>query len=151
MRKLVQVFATVGFLGFCVFFATVGLAAEVGSKESIAEQEAHKLIDRVQGRWDALIDQDFKGAWEFETPGYKAAYDWKQYRAKFGMHIAWTGARVHRVEVHEDLVANPVAKVLVKVKYVALLAVESDEKIESERVLSEKWLKEGDQWYHLQE
>jgi len=131
-------------VAICLLFATVYFAnkqGEQGNDPAITKVET--LEERVLARWGALIKGDFLQAYQFETPGYRSVYTDSQYRAGFGAQVAWLEAKVESVHEQGDL-----ADVITRVKYQAILPGRAEIMV-SDRGVTEKWLREGDQWFHV--
>jgi len=51
-------------------------------------QEA-ELRQRVQARWNAVVNGNFREAYAFETPDYRKAHSEQSYRDEFGRQVRW--------------------------------------------------------------
>lgn len=102
------------------------------------------LKDRAEERWGALIKGDFEKAYTFSSPDFRAVVSAQQYRGKFGRALSWRLARV--VNVSYD--APTVATVSVEVTYRASLPGTGGEMIETQSLISEKWIYKNREWWY---
>jgi len=66
--------------------------------ELTAPQRA--LVERVRSRWAAVVERDFKQAYEFETPDYRASHTPEEYTGQFGTLAKWHVATVKELRYH---------------------------------------------------
>lgn len=131
-----------------VFFAHYafgqGPQAQEGASSSSAQQSEEAILrDRVEGRWQALIARDFRSAYDFETPSYRAMNPFEKFHGRFGGAVIWHVVRI--VEVRYD---DPtVARVKVAVEYSAPTSW-GDQAAKATTHISETWLKRDGQWWH---
>lgn len=137
---------------FLMFFV-IGCSEKDTTKinsEVVGQGNVTDLLEqRVQGRWDALIQRDFERAYEFLTPAYRNAYDLGYYKRQFGDRVGWLSAEVKSIQQE-----GQVAQVIVSVRYKTLLpfaAANGQNVVESATFLSEKWIKEGEVWFYIKE
>ena len=110
--------------------------ADVKSDEYIAE--------RALQRWNALIDGDFKKAYEFESPGYRKSKSLDYYRKQFGGWVAWTGARV----MHVKRLSDQLAEVRIHLEFDSYQSqTQSMQKDAS--YFNEKWIYTDDNWWYV--
>ena len=78
----------------------------------LTETQRFELDQRVRERWQALEQRDFKKAWEYSSPNYRAIFSKQLYAKKFSYAVEWelTGVEI----VNYDSVAA-VASVVVRV------------------------------------
>ena len=78
----------------------------------LTETQRSELDQRVRERWQALEQKDFKKAWEYSSPNYRAIFSKQLYAKKFSYAVEWelTGVEI----VNYDSVAA-VASVVVRV------------------------------------
>jgi len=122
-----------------------GLPAQEGVASSPAQRSDDETIlrERVEGRWQALIARDFRAAYDFETPSYRAMNPFEKFHGRFGGAVIWHVVRV--VEVRYD---DPtVARVKVAVDYSAPTSW-GDQAAKATTHISETWLKRDGQWWH---
>ena len=136
----------------------VSKSAELQSDQAGADTENNdleiSLKERVESRWQALIRRDFDGAYEFNTPSYRALYSKEQFGRNFGNAINWSAAKVQGVSFKEDEKdkesdANSdsisVAKVAVLLEYSLMIAGLPQN---ASTTVHEDWvLRDGVWWY----
>lgn len=49
----------------------------------LSEAQRGQLLERVNGRWQALIDHDYAKAWEYGTPAFRAVFPQNLYVQRF--------------------------------------------------------------------
>ena len=115
--------------------ATLG-GASVNSDEYIAE--------RASRRWKALIEGDFKKAYEFESPGYRQSKSLDYFRKQFGGWVAWTGASV----MHVKRLSDHVAEVRIHLEFDSYQSqTQSMQKDAS--YFNEKWIYADNNWWYV--
>jgi hypothetical protein len=102
------------------------------------------LKHRAEARWAALIKGDIEAAYAFTTPAYRSVVSAQQYRGKYGRVANWRMARVVKVSYDDPAVAA----VSVEVTYRISLPGSAGEVVETQKLISEKWIyKNRDWWY----
>jgi hypothetical protein len=124
--------------GFVAVLLTAGCASLAPAKPEDAVRE------RATARWHALLAHEFKGAYEFNTPTYRAVRDYDKFRAIFGNGTAWTGAEV--VGVTCETAVKCTARIRIDAK--PLYGTRFGDTISTH--VDEAWLKEGEQWWLVQ-
>lgn len=112
----------------------------VGAAEEIPGGDG--LRTRAEARWTALVAGDFDKAYEFETPAYRALYNARQYRTKYGSGLRWQGARVVKLEPKSPEVAT----VTIEVDY--SFHVSGQGMMDNKGLVTETWLWVEGQWWH---
>ena len=108
---------------------------DVSSEQQIGE--------RVEARWKALSERDFRGAYAFETPAYRKVTPFERFVAQFGGAVDWHGAEVKGVKLGDP---GDTAKVSLAIDYTAPMP--TGEPYEGRRGVYEDWiLAEGEWWY----
>lgn len=131
--------------------ASFGLAALPGCATvqpefSEAWQESQRLVvkDRAEARWQVVIKGDLDAAYLFTTPEYRTVVTVQQYKGKYGRVANWRMARVVNVSYDDPAVAT----VSVEVAYRISLPGVAGEVVETQKLISEKWIyKNRDWWY----
>ncbi|MGB5063729.1 MAG: hypothetical protein WBQ37_08205 [Candidatus Competibacter sp.] len=110
-----------------------------------AMEDLNGLRSRVEARWAALIEGDFDKAYAFETPAYRALYNVRQYRGRYGNGLRWQQAKV----VKTDLKSPGVATVMLEIEY--SFQVSGQGMMGQRGSVTETWLwVDGQWWYQLQ-
>ena len=73
------------------------------------------LRERVQSRWQALIKGNFDRAYQFTTPGYRAAHDAGQYADSFGQLVTWHLASIEEVRYDQPAEAEVIVSLTISV------------------------------------
>lgn len=106
LKKIVLLwlaFAGTLFVGVC--------NADVVAVTVEPEVTEERLRERVEGRWDALVERDFLKAYEFMSPSYRKLYSAEHYTSGFGSVVSWRSAEVLKVDIDGGS-ANTVVEVL---------------------------------------
>jgi predicted lipid-binding transport protein (Tim44 family) len=109
---------------------------------TLNQQRAESAIaERAQARWDALIEGDFKKAYQYETPGYRAVFSERAFESRFGKNVRWQEAKVRAVTLDGDT-----AEVRVLVEYQSVTS--TGQVVDGVRPLWERWqLVDGEWWF----
>ncbi len=123
----------------------VGCAAQQPSdSNSWRDNQTPILKKRVEARWDALIKNDIESVYSFQSPVYRSVVDLQQFKGKFGRVMEWRLASAENVRYDDPAVAT----VLVKVKYQLDLPGQRSERVETEKVILEKWVYSDRGWWY---
>ena len=102
---------------------------------------------RAQQRWDALLSEDYQGAYEYLSPGYRSSMSPVDYQRKLLLQrIRWTGAAFKQ----SDCLDN-VCKVRISVEYKIRGALPGVPVYEGRRIIEEDWIRSGGQWWFVPE
>jgi hypothetical protein len=125
--------------------APVAADKGVSGAETPAQERADEevLMKRVEDRWLALIDGNFRAAYEFYLPSYRAVTPFEKFRGQFGSAVAWHVATAEEVS-YDGL---EVARVRVAIEASTLPASTGDA-IRSVTRVREVWLKRDGQWWY---
>ncbi len=104
------------------------------------------VAERAQGRWDALIKGDLKGAYEFLSPGYRQAMPFSRYEQKIHGVGMWQAARVSKVVCQQPDVCEATVNVDVR-----LIVPRIREPIESTNPVYERWVNIDGEWWYVPE
>ena len=99
--------------------------------------------ERVKARWAALVQEDFKKAYEFQSPAYRAVSSLQHFRGSFGNAVAWRGAEVVGVEYDSPVSAT----VSVAVSYGS--GVKGGGAYSSITYIHEKWVYSDEAWWYV--
>ena len=95
----------------CVVFLTLGgcNASEQQNKNEVVDTATpdnevleSALRKRVLGRWDALLEQDFDGAYQYMSPAYRKLYTPESFASRFGSVVAWESVEFASVQISEN-------------------------------------------------
>ena len=121
------------------------LALLVSACAGSPEQPAETLEQRVQGRWDALVSQDFETAYQYFSPGMRQTVRFQDFlRQMFARTVAWTDAKFEEVSNCD----GDACKVAVNVFYRVRAPAGAGE-FKSVQVLHENWIRSAGQWYFV--
>lgn len=104
-----------------------------------------RLRERVEGRWSAIIEEDFEGAYAYSTPAYRKANDYAKFSMQFATQIKRLNAEIAEITISED---GSNAEVIIILEFLAYPRSISGEYRGKSR-LEERWIKRGREWYHL--
>jgi hypothetical protein len=121
-----------------VVLAAAGCASIGGS--GAAEDVA---LQRAQARWDALVERDWKGAYQYLVPAYRELVPLKRYADQFAGPVRWEGAKAHSAKCEE-------ARCTVKVEISYRMMVPGHADRLSSTFVDEVWVLEGGQWYKFE-
>jgi len=122
----------------------VGLAWAAADTMPAPTEREQALRQRVHERWEALIRKDWAAAYRFEVPVFRAAYSLDQYQRRFGKDVVWEAATVGQVLFEGDEVAT----VYVNMQY-QLAKLIAGEARRMSSLVTEKWIRSDDQWWHV--
>ena len=64
------------------------------------------LADRVEERWKAMVERDFKSAYSFALPSFRQATTLEQFSNRFGKAVAWRKAQVRGIRYDSPEIAR---------------------------------------------
>ena len=105
------------------------------------------LKERIQARWQALIERNFDAAYLFETPAYRAIYTPNQFRSKISGSLDWRTITVKQI----DYDGPDVAKIQLEVAYRYAEPEKEGPVYDMTQTLWETWLRRDGQWWHQQD
>lgn len=118
----------------------------VVAADAVTASPEQALRERVQARWDALIQRDFPTAYQFETPAYRDLYTEEDYLRGFGSTVIWEKAAVEQLAVDEE----DAASVQVQLQYtIPEYAVRGLPGVTSR--VTERWIQVDGEWWHVPE
>ncbi|MBP6733300.1 MAG: hypothetical protein KA142_01165 [Chromatiaceae bacterium] len=101
------------------------------------------LVERIQAMWAAKIKRDYAGAYEFETPDYRAKLSTEAYPRQFGGGVNWHGIEVVDIKYNDEHHVT----VGILLDYTHLHPF-TDQEVRAKSFLREHWTEVSDQWYH---
>lgn len=102
------------------------------------------LKKRAEARWAALIKGDVDQVYMFTTPEYRSVVSAQQHRGKYGRVVDWRMAHVKKVSYDDPTVAT----VTVELTYRVALPGSGGEVVETQSLLSEKWIYKDREWWY---
>jgi len=137
-------FISLAVLTSVMLLASSGCATQQPEGSEKWQESQHTVLkSRVDARWDALIKGNFEKAYSFTTPDYRDVVSLQQDKSKYGRVLVWREARV--VNVSYDV--PTVATVSVAVTYQIELPGAGGA-IETQKVISEKWIYKNREWWY---
>ena len=126
-------------LGLALFTtALLAACASTGGGSGGASVET-----RAQEHLDLIIAQDFEGAFEYLSPGYRSGISVRDYQRKlFNRKAIWKEGTVGKSDCSEDA-----CKVRISVKYVIYGALPGVGAFESFAAVEEDWVRIDGTWY----
>jgi hypothetical protein len=136
-RKAAPRRAARAFLLACAALWLAGCAA-------LAPQTPEQTVsERCQQRWAAMISGDFKQAWTYTQPGYRAVVKQDDYGKHFGGAGQWEGMRVYSAHCEAE---RCTVRIILTTK--VLVVPFTGQKVTS--AVDETWVREDGQWWFYQ-
>ena len=129
----------------CCIFGMAALLAACSEPEPPREP-SEIVAERAQARWDAMVQQDFKAAWAFYTPGFRQQLPAIDFTAEMNRRpVKWTAATVLKVNCALD---EPRCEVRTRVDYEAPSSLPGVGTLKSKSGVTEIWLQIGGEWWY---
>ena len=112
------------------------------------DKEKGKLDNRVKDYWTAKINQDFKTAYQFLSPG------WKQNESQESFTMRMKASRVKWLTVKlekKECVQIDLCKVYVNIGYEYKFGGAISNTISIESIVKENWILKENVWYNVPE
>jgi len=107
------------------------------------------VAERAQARWDALVAQDFKTAWKYNTPGSREQLSPREFSAEMARRpVVWTAADVANVDCEP---AERRCTVNTRVEYEIPSTIPGIGKLSTPSGTTEIWLQLEGQWWYSSE
>jgi len=111
---------------------------------SLGPQTTEQIVtQRVEARWDDLIAGDFKTAWTYAQPSFRAIVKQRDYARRFGSGGQWEGVQVHAVNCAAE-------RCTVRLRVTSKLLVQPFVGQQINAVVDEEWIREDGQWWFFQ-
>jgi hypothetical protein len=124
--------------GMAVVFLSVAASVSGGCALLDTRPSEEVLKERAQQRWDALVKNDLRGAYQFLSPGSRAVLTSEAYASGIRAGF-WKTAVVDRVTCEKPDVCD------------VHLHIEYDHRGSRIKTpLKETWIKEGSSWWYVQ-
>lgn len=101
------------------------------------------VTQRVEQRWAALIDEDFRTAWTYTQPGFRAAVKQKDYARRFGGVGSWQGIQVHQVTCEAE-------RCKVSIRLTTRVSLPKFPERDIVGYIDEVWVREDGEWWFYQ-
>lgn len=122
------------------------LDAGIPTESQDENQDIAALRQRAQERWEALITGDYDKVYAFASPSYRAAFPKSHLLGRYANQVKRTGVEVQNAKLSHD---DPdVATVGVNIDYVTELW--GGGLYKGTRYFETSWIKEDDQWWHVE-
>ena len=83
--------------------------------DGLSQKQVEALEQRVEGRWQTMIDHDFEKTWAFSTPTFRGIFPKALYVHNFSYAVDWELTSVEVVDYDADAaVASVVTGVMSK-------------------------------------
>jgi hypothetical protein len=118
---------------------------EPAPREALTPEQAaldERLRERVQERWNAMIERDLIKAYEYETPAYRETHTPTDYARSFGALVAWHVATVK--DVRYDAPHEAVVKLTLDVSFPV-----GGEEVRTTVPLDDHWVYLEDEWWRV--
>lgn len=136
IRRLILISAATALLAAC------GASTPERSNSKLSPEEA--VAVRAVERWERIIAKDFQGAYEYLTPGSRAAMTYEGYAKRMAQaQIRWAGANATKVtcDATDACKAEVTLDITVHAPGAGQIPVQT--------VQYEDWLESDGQWYYL--
>lgn len=116
-----------------------------GCASSVVRSPEEIVRQRVNERWDALIDGRLETAYSFETPEYRELYSFPEFRSTIRGVGSWRKIEVEDVDCENY---KCVANIII---YATITVGMGFEAVESDARAKENWIHHSTsgQWYHI--
>lgn len=123
----------------CGALAAVALLVGCASIDSGTPEEIVKT--RATARWKAMVARDFKGAYEYLAPSYRAVSSFERYNTQLNGGAAWVKTDVARVQC--ESAEKCTAFIRIESKPLGIMNFKGN----IVTGVSETWLLEGGKWW----
>jgi hypothetical protein len=118
--------------------------AAVAGCASLAPGKPEEVVrQRAQARWDALLAGEWKTAYGYMSPSYRALVEEKRFANQFGSGAGWVSAEVFKVTC-----ADEKCTVVMEVKFKPILGMRAGNVATTS--FEESWIREDGQWWMFQ-
>ena len=101
------------------------------------------IEERVTARWDTVLSDDFAGAYEYLSPGYRSSVSSVQYqRSLLLSKVKWNEAQY----IESDC-ADTTCKVKISLKYTVYGGVPGVKSFNGTQAIDESWVLVDGNWY----
>lgn len=103
------------------------------------------LETRVMARWNAILSEDYAGAYEFLSPGYRSSVSLAQYQRWLLLNkVRWTGAEYTKSDCLETT-----CTITLLINFTVHGAVPGIPSFEGTDSIEESWIRSGNEWYFV--
>ncbi len=119
-------------------------AVLVSGCASLLSTGPEKVVQqRAQARWEALMAGEWRKAYQYMAPSYRALVEEKRYANQFGGGAAWRAAEVVKVACEQER-----CTVQMKVTYQPVFGMRAGDVATTH--FDETWIREDGQWWMFQ-
>ena len=105
------------------------------------------VANRAQARWDALLAQDYEGAYSYLSPGIRSTMSATDFELDFRLRrVQYLSAEYREHSCDED-----VCTVKIQLGYRIVRPLAALPEWESKIVVEEQWIKSAGKWWYLPE
>lgn len=109
--------------------------------------DEERVFELAEQRQAALLNHDFKKAYQYMSPGYRQLNSLEQFHSNYAGVYSWVSSNVKNVSCEDEI-----CKVNVEIEYDAQLMMNTARKPNSERFLIprvnlETWVKLDNKWW----
>ena len=118
----------------------------IGGCASFVERNPEEIVrQRINGRWDALIEGRLETAYTYESPEYRELFSFQDFRKTINGVGSWRKIEIEGVECVDKLC---VANIII---YATINVGMGFEVVESDARAKENWIQQttSGQWYHI--
>ena len=127
------------------FIVTVVLLSACASRAPAPTSADGFIVERAQGRWDALLAGDYETAYAFYSPGYRSTTSLEDFRFETqSRRVRWSSAQYKEYNCQETA-----CTVIFDMGYAVIKPVPGLDKYDGSDVVEEKWVKTDGQWWFL--
>lgn len=122
----------------------LAVAALAGCAALAPQTPEQTVTERANARWAALIKGDYKQAYQYMTPGYRAVRTAEDFRMRVGNAVHWQSAKVESVRCADA--TNCIARIRIDAK--PMVASHFGDTITV--YADEPWIQQDRRWWMFQ-
>ena len=131
----------------CCIIGMAALLAACSDPEPPREP-AEIVAERAQARWDALVERDYRTAWQYFSPAYRETLEDFDYATEMARRpVRWTSAEVHNVECDPE---RSRCVVQTRLEYSIPGMLPGVGSMQTRSGAEEIWLQIGEEWWYHQ-
>ncbi|CAH9014813.1 hypothetical protein [Candidatus Nitrosacidococcus sp. I8] len=135
-RSLIQILThLLGLTLLLGLFSLIGCTLKIPVEQQVGQ--------RTVARWQALITQNWQGAYSYLSPGYRGVHSLDLYKSRFGNAVHWENIELTKVSCEETL-----CNVVLNLTFTYTGHVGQMVPGQHKQIIKEKWIKEQDQWWY---
>lgn len=123
----------------------LGSAVLLSACAGMGKPPEEAVQDRARERLDLILADDFAGAYEYLSPGYRSGVTSANYQRKMlSRRAQWTDARIGKTECSEDA-----CKLRISIDYTIYGVLPGMDRFDSKAAAIEDWIKVDGKWYFV--